>query len=148
MRAMRKVGLAMILGAGLLLPAFAIDGEGPLDDPALQARFEALTWQLRCLVCQNQNIADSNADLAKDLRGQTRAMLLEGKTDKQILDYMTERYGDFVLYQPRMTPKNWLLWGAPLLLLGGGAWVLIGVVRRQAARDQAGSGDDHEDASA
>lgn len=138
----------MILGAGLLLPAFAIDGEGPLDDPALQARFEALTWQLRCLVCQNQNIADSNADLAKDLRGQTRAMLLEGKTDKQILDYMTERYGDFVLYQPRMTPKNWLLWGAPLLLLGGGAWVLIGVVRRQAARDQAGSGDDHEDASA
>ena len=127
------------LGASGL--ASAIDSEGPLEDPALQSRFEKLTWQLRCLVCQNQNIADSNADLAKDLRRQTRTMLLDGKTDAEILEYMTDRYGDFVLYQPRFTPKNWLLWGAPLLFLGGGGWFLFGIIRRQSARAKA-EGDD------
>lgn len=126
--------LMLLLGNVMMTPGLAIDSEGPIPDPALQARYEGLTWQLRCLVCQNQNIADSNADLAKDLRRQTREMLLAGKTDEEILEYMTDRYGDFVLYQPRFTPKNWLLWGAPLLLLGGGAWLLTTVVRRQSVR--------------
>lgn len=130
-----KCVLLVLLCLGATGLASAIDSDGPLEDPALQARFEDLTWQLRCLVCQNQNIADSNADLAKDLRAQTRTMLLEGKTDAEILDYMTDRYGDFVLYQPRFTPKNWLLWGAPLLFLGGGAWLLFVVIRKQATRD-------------
>lgn len=137
--------LLLVAGIGAFKPAFAIDSEGPLEDPALQARFEDLTWQLRCLVCQNQNIADSNADLAKDLRRQTREMLLAGKSDKEILDYMTDRYGDFVLYQPRFTPKNWLLWGAPVLLLVGGGWLLASVVRRQAARVPDDSGKEHND---
>lgn len=139
MRIARFTLLIVALLAGSL--AHAIDSEGPLEDPALQARFEDLTWQLRCLVCQNQNIADSNADLAKDLRKQTREMLLAGKTDEEILNYMADRYGDFVLYQPRLTPKNWLLWGAPLLLLVGGGWFLYGVVMRQAAH---ASSDDDE----
>ncbi len=114
--------------------AIAIDKEGPLEDPALQARYEQLTWELRCLVCQNQNIADSNADLAKDLRKQVRARLLAGETDEQILNYMTDRYGDFVLYRPSLAPKNWLLWAAPVLLLGIGVWLMVGAVRRQVAR--------------
>lgn len=112
--------------------ALAIDSEGTLEDPALQARFEKLTWELRCLVCQNQNIADSNADLAKDLRSQVRQMLLDGRSDDEILSYMTDRYGDFVLYRPTFTPKNWILWAAPALLLLAGVFILVRVVRRQA----------------
>ncbi len=114
--------------------SWAIDTQEALEDPVLQARYERLTWELRCLVCQNQNIADSNAGLAQDLRGQVREMLLAGNTDKEILDYMTDRYGDFVLYRPRFTPKNWLLWGAPLLLLGGGVLLLVRIVRAQSVR--------------
>lgn len=122
--------------------AVAIDTEGPLPDPELQARFERLTFELRCLVCQNQNIADSNADLARDLRDQVREMLLAGKSDEEILTFMTDRYGDFVLYRPSFSPRNWLLWGAPLLFLGLGTLIIVQVVRRQAARADTPSDDD------
>lgn len=124
--------------------AFSIGSDEALEDPALQARFEKLTWELRCLVCQNQNIADSNADLAKDLRRQVREMLLAGRSDEEILVYMTDRYGDFVLYRPRFTPKNWVLWGAPVIFLAIGIFILVRVVRRQAAAP--GSADDDNNA--
>ncbi len=128
--------------------ALAIDSEGTLEDPALQARFEELTWELRCLVCQNQNIADSNSDLAKDLRDQVRTMLLEGRSDDEILAYMTDRYGDFVLYRPRFTPKNWFLWAAPALFLLLGIFILVRVVRRQAGGTGPNEGQDDLDQKA
>ena len=121
-------GLLAVAGA-----ASAIDTEKPLPDPAQQARYEAITRELRCLVCQNEAIADSNATLARDLRREVRKMIEEGKTDDEIRDFMIARYGDFVLYKPRMTPVNYLLWAAPVLLLMGGLYGVVRVVRRRAA---------------
>jgi cytochrome c-type biogenesis protein CcmH len=113
--------------------ALAIDTERAFDDPVLQARYEALNRELRCLVCQNQTIADSNAPLAADLRREVREMLAAGKTDAEIRTFMIDRYGDFVLYRPRMTAGNFLLWAAPVLLLAIGVFAVVRVVRRRAA---------------
>ena len=121
--------------AGLLAlgsQALAIDTEAAFDDPVLQHRYESINRELRCLVCQNQTIADSNATLAQDLRREVRDMIAAGKTDDEIRDFMIERYGDFVLYRPRMTAQNFLLWAAPALLLLIAAVVLVRVVRRRA----------------
>lgn len=111
--------------------AWAIDSEGPLPNPEMQARYERLTNELRCLVCQNQTVADSNADLARDLRDQTRAMLLDGASDEQIVAFMTERYGDFVLYRPPLSSRTALLWAAPAVLLLIGAIALGRIIRRR-----------------
>jgi cytochrome c-type biogenesis protein CcmH len=100
-------------------------------DPALEARMTHITSELRCLVCQNQTIADSNADLAADLRRQTRELLKQGKTDREIVDYMTARYGDFVLYRPPLRATTALLWFGPAAMLLGGAVVLVVVLRRR-----------------
>ena len=110
--------------------AFAIDPER-LEDPALQQRYEQLTHQLRCLVCQNETIADSNATLAADLRRQVREMMSAGKSDVEIRAFLTDRYGDFVLYLPPVTPRTWLLWAAPALLLLGGAAIAAFAIRRR-----------------
>jgi cytochrome c-type biogenesis protein CcmH len=118
---------------GFCALALAIDDHAPFEDPALQARFERLTEELRCVKCQNNNIADSNADIARDLRRQVHEMLEAGRTDKEILDFMVERYGDFVLYRPAFKPSNYLLWLAPALMMGGGLWVLVSVIRSRAA---------------
>jgi cytochrome c-type biogenesis protein CcmH len=126
---MLLVALALAWAGG----ALAIDTERAFDDPALQARYEHITRELRCLVCQNETIADSNATLAQDLRREVRGMIADGKTDDQIREFMIERYGDFVLYRPRLTPMNFLLWAAPVLLLLGGAFAVARVVRRRAA---------------
>jgi len=112
--------------------SLAIDSEDAFDDPVLQERYENINRELRCLVCQNQTIADSNATLAQDLRREVRDMIAAGQTDAQIREFMIERYGDFVLYRPRMTAGNFLLWAAPVLLLVIGALVLVRVVRRRA----------------
>ncbi|MCZ8130418.1 MAG: cytochrome c-type biogenesis protein CcmH [Steroidobacteraceae bacterium] len=98
-------------------PAFAIEAERAFEDPALQKRYEDLNDELRCLVCQNQTIADSNAPLAQDLRREVREMMRAGRTDDDIRQFMTERYGDFVLYKPPMTARTYLLWSAPVILL-------------------------------
>jgi cytochrome c-type biogenesis protein CcmH len=95
------------------------------DNPEHAARYEDLIYQIRCLVCQNQTIADSDADLAKDLRNEIHKMILSGQSDQQIIDFMVERYGEFVLYKPRMQLKTWLLWGGPALLLITGIIILI-----------------------
>jgi cytochrome c-type biogenesis protein CcmH len=122
--------LAGLLAVGM--PAMAIDSEDAFADPVLQHRYETINRELRCLVCQNQTIADSNATLAQDLRREVREMIEDGKTDAEIREFMIERYGDFVLYRPRMTAQNFLLWAAPVLLLLVGAVVLVRVVRRKA----------------
>ncbi len=113
--------------------ALAIDTEKAFDDPALQARYEHINRELRCLVCQNQTIADSNATLAQDLRREVREMIAAGRTDDEIREFMLARYGDFVLYRPRLTATNFLLWAAPVLLLLVGSFIGIRYVRRQAA---------------
>ena len=113
--------------------SMAIDTQRAFDDPALQARYEHITRELRCLVCQNETIADSNATLAGDLRREVREMIAAGKSDDEIRQFMIDRYGDFVLYRPRMTASNFLLWAAPVLLLVLGAFAVVRVVRRRAA---------------
>ena len=133
----------LLLAIWLAGPAVAIDTEGPLPDPAMQARFEQITNELRCLVCQNQTIADSNAELAQDLRAKTREMLLAGASDTEIRTYMTDRYGDFVLYRPPLTARTAILWAAPFLLLLIGGLAMFNVIRRRAmAGDVPEQGED------
>ena len=130
-RFLRAGLLAGLLAVGM--PAAAIDSEAAFDDPVLQHRYETINRELRCLVCQNQTIADSNATLAQDLRREVRDMIAAGQTDAQIREFMIERYGDFVLYRPRMTASNFLLWAAPVLLLLLGTFIGIRYIRKQAA---------------
>jgi cytochrome c-type biogenesis protein CcmH len=125
--------LCAALVAGLGSAALAQPNEAPLTaaDPVLEARVMKIAAELRCLVCQNQTIADSHADLAIDLRNQVREMLKKGQTQEQIIDYMTARYGDFVLYRPPVKSTTALLWFGPAVLLVGGLAVLITVLRRR-----------------
>jgi cytochrome c-type biogenesis protein CcmH len=113
------------------LGAIAADAAPAADDPVLEARVLAIAGELRCLVCQNQTIADSHADLAQDLRRQVREMVRQGKTDREIIDYMTARYGDFVLYRPPLKATTALLWFGPALLFAGGIVGLVIVLRRR-----------------
>jgi cytochrome c-type biogenesis protein CcmH len=113
--------------------ALAIDTERAFDDPELQARYETIIRELRCLQCQNETLADSNADLAADLRREIREMVAAGKTDAEIRDFMTERYGEFVLYRPRFAANTFLLWAAPVLLLAIGAFSATRFIRRRRA---------------
>jgi cytochrome c-type biogenesis protein CcmH len=108
----------------LSLPSLAGEARPTVADPALEARVLKLSEVLRCLVCQNQSIAESNAELAQDLRGQVREQLAAGKTEKEVVDYMVARYGDFVLYQPPVKATTLPLWAGPGLLLAAGlAWL-------------------------
>lgn len=109
----------------------AVDANGQLEDRALQARFEQITKQLRCLVCQNESIADSNVELAADLRRQVREMLLAGKSDDAIFDFMTDRYGEFVRFNPPLERKTLLIWGAPFIMLLLGGAVVYRVARQR-----------------
>ena len=124
--------LLILLAALLLaLPAAAKEAETVATDPALEARMMVLATELRCLVCQNQTIADSHADLAVDLRQQIREMLQKGMSEDQIRAYMTERYGDFVLYKPPLEARTALLWFGPGALLIGSLAGLVWVLRRR-----------------
>ncbi|MGA8206236.1 MAG: cytochrome c-type biogenesis protein [Woeseiaceae bacterium] len=126
---------ALVIAAVLLLAgtARAIDTGLEFDDPKLQARYEHIIDQVRCLKCQNTTIRDSNAFLAADLRREIRRMIEEGKTDDEIYDFLVERYGEFALYKPRTRGKTLVLWLAPGILLLGGAVILVGVLRRRMA---------------
>ena len=125
-----------VLALLALVPAFALaQGPQPLpEDPVANKRAVHLAEQLRCLVCQNQSIAESNAELAVDLRRQIREQIAQGKTDAEIADYMVQRYGDFVLYRPPVKAITLLLWFGPPLLLVIGIGVLVGFVRRRRER--------------
>ena len=124
------LALIVVLVAG---SAYAIDAGKAFDDPQMQTRYEKITSEVRCLVCQNQTIKDSNAFLADDLRREIRRMLTEGKTDAEIYDFLVVRYGDFVLYRPRMSGKTLVLWIAPFLLIVVGGLVAFKVVRGRMA---------------
>lgn len=128
---MRKL---LIIIASLLfsLPAFAKEAAPVAADPVLEARVMKLSEELRCLVCQNQSLADSHAELAQDLKNQVREMLQRGMSEKEVVDFMVQRYGDFVLYRPPVKSSTWLLWGGPfLLLLGGLGFLFFRLKRRQ-----------------
>ena len=112
-------------------PLAAREAAPEAADPVLEARMTRITAELRCLVCQNQTIADSNASLAVDLRRETRDLLKQGKSDAEVRDYMTARYGDFVLYRPPLKSATALLWFGPAAMLLGGAAVLVVIVRRR-----------------
>jgi len=119
------------------LAAFAADAVPTERDSVAASRAVKLSEKLRCLVCQNQTIADSNAELAQDLRGQIREQIAAGKTDDQIVDYMVARYGDFVLYQPPVKATTVLLWAGPALLLLFGVFGLVRIVRARRAEPEA-----------
>jgi cytochrome c-type biogenesis protein CcmH len=125
-----KRWFALLLFAFSGLAAAAISAYR-FDTPEQEARFNKLSQELRCLVCQNQNIADSNAGLALDLRRQIHEMILAGNSDAQIIEFMTQRYGDFVLYRPPLRGGTLLLWVGPFVLLLGGAAALAFIVRRR-----------------
>ena len=122
----------ILFGLTVGSPAHAVLPGEALGDPVLEARARALSEELRCMVCQNQSIDNSDAELAHDLRVLVRERLQAGDSDEQVLDYIVSRYGEFVLLKPRFSARNAVLWGTPVLLLlvGGGA-ILIGWKRRQ-----------------
>jgi cytochrome c-type biogenesis protein CcmH len=122
--------------AALLVPlsAFAVNPDEVLSDPALEARARTISAELRCMVCQNQSIDDSNADLARDLRLLVRTRLIDGDTDQQVLDYIVSRYGEFVLLKPRLSEKTFILWGAPIALFIVGGLALAVYARRRAGK--------------
>ncbi len=141
---MRLALCAAVLYAMLIGTVTAAVEPYPFSDPAQDARFKALLLELRCLVCQNQTLSDSDADLAQDLRQQVYDMIVEGRSDSEIVDYMVARYGDFVLYRPPMKSTTYVLWVGPFLLLATGVFVLLRVVRKRSgagAPDEAADGD-------
>jgi len=128
--------LAFLLLAATVPWVYAKEAAPAAADPALEQRVMTLASELRCLVCQNQTIADSNAPLAEDLRNQVREKMRQGSSDSEILAYMVARYGDFVLYRPPFKLTTALLWFGPLLLLAGGFLVLVRrILRRRPAKD-------------
>lgn len=154
--------IRLMLAAGLVLGALASPGQvtaapftpltvealSPLEDPEQRARYERLIREIRCLVCQNEPIADSNAPLARDLRREIRQQIESGASDREIIEFLTARYGDFVLYRPPFTPRTWLLWLAPGLLLLGGGWIFWRILRARADKpiDDEEWGEDPEPA--
>lgn len=125
------IAFAFLLTA---FPAFAVNPDEVLADPALEARARALSSQLRCMVCQNQSIDDSNAELARDLRLLVRERLKNGDSDQAVIDYVVSRYGEFVLLNPRLRGETLLLWGAPMVLFLAGATAMILFVRKRGGK--------------
>jgi len=123
------VALVLLLFAAW--PAYAVNPDEVLSDPALEARARALSSQLRCMVCQNQSIDDSNADLAKDLRLLVRERLKDGDSDRQVIDYLVSRYGEFVLLKPRLNEHTALLWGTPFGLAAIGGAIVLWQLRKR-----------------
>ena len=125
--------LVLLLVTCASATALAIDTDKRFDDPELQARYEALISEVRCLQCQNQSIKDSNVSLAADLRREIARMIDEGQTDEEIAEFLVTRYGEFALYKPRMSGKTLFLWIIPFLLVLFGAFALFRVVMHRAS---------------
>jgi cytochrome c-type biogenesis protein CcmH len=142
--------LLTLLLLALSLPAIAKDAVPVADDPVLERRAMKLAAELRCLVCQNQSLADSHADLAIDLKNQVRSQIREGRSDAQIREYMVARYGDFVLYSPPWKATTVLLWAGPFVLLIVGAMALVLYLRSRRTRVMQGelTADEHARAQA
>ncbi len=121
----------------LFSPVFAVDNNvKPFDDPLLDARYRMLLEELRCVVCQNQSLADSNAMLAQDLRNEVRELIEQGNTDEQVMAFLVKRYGEFVLYRPKWQPKTYLLWAGPAVFLLIAFFIMLYFVRKQAKPKQ------------
>ncbi|WP_339757831.1 cytochrome c-type biogenesis protein [uncultured Hoeflea sp.] len=122
---MRQAIAAFVLILAFVVPAAAVNPDEVLDDPALEARARTLSLEFRCLVCQNQSIDDSNAELARDLRLLVRERLVQGDSDEDVIEYVVSRYGEFVLLKPRFSMQTVLLWGAPVAIFLIGAAVML-----------------------
>lgn len=136
---MTRLFLLPLLLLFVIVPfAMAQDAQPAVEDPVIEARLTKLSQELRCLQCQNQTLADSPAGLAEDLRREIRAQIKAGKTDKEIIAFLTERYGQFILYRPRVTPMTYLLWFGPFVLLLAGLALLFRYIkqRRDAISEQ------------
>lgn len=124
--------LLVLVPAALLSFNLFADEAAPLaEDPVVEQRLVHIAGELRCLVCQNESLAGSQADLAKDLRREVRGLIKEGKSDDEVKDFLVSRYGDFVLYRPQVKPETYLLWGGPFILLVAGIVVLVNYLRRR-----------------
>ncbi len=130
---LRRLVIAIAFILATLPAAFAVQPDEILSDPALEARARVLSAQLRCLVCQNQSIDDSDAPLARDLRVLIRERLVQGESNAQVVDYLVSRYGEFVLLKPRLNSRTLLLWGGPFAILLIGA-VMLFLRRRKGSR--------------
>lgn len=141
-------GALTLLFALCALPIIAKDAQ-PNEDPQIAQRMKNLTEQLRCLVCQNETLSDSRADLAEDLRKEIREQMKAGKSDPEIIAFLTQRYGDFVLYKPPVKKTTYLLWFGPFALLLGGTFVLFRYLkqRRQLIPDQPLTEDERKQAA-
>jgi cytochrome c-type biogenesis protein CcmH len=128
----KAVWLGLAAAGALSLPAFAVDNVPRLPTPQLQQRYDTLTHELRCMQCQNEALADSQVSLAADLRLQVRELLIAGQSDDQIRDHMVARYGEFILFRPRMSWRNAWLWSAPIVLMLAGLVIAWRVMRARA----------------
>ena len=128
------IALASALTLATAAPLEAAEATPMADNPVVEARLIAISEELRCLVCQNESLAASRAELADDLRREVRKLIHDGKTDAEIRDYLVARYGDFVLYRPPVKPTTWLLWFGPFAILAGAVVGLIAYLRRRASR--------------
>jgi len=124
-----KFWLAVLLALQCALTAHASEAPPLADDPVTEKRMVSISAELRCLVCQNESLAGSRADLAMDLKREIRTLIQSGKSDAEIMDFMVSRYGDFVRYRPPVNPVTWLLWFGPFVLLVGAVIVLVRMVR-------------------
>jgi cytochrome c-type biogenesis protein CcmH len=146
---MKRIGLQLLMICFAFLVVIAQEARPIAEDPELEKRVMNLSHELRCLVCQNETLADSRADLAVDLRREIREQMKAGKSDKEIITFLTARYGDFVLYRPPVRPSTYLLWFGPFLLLLIGLVVLYRYVkqRRELISQQPLSADERKRAA-
>ena len=151
-RTIGSIGVACVLALGLgLAPVHTAAAQvstntAPLEfkDAAEQARFHDLTAELRCVMCQNQSLADSDAQIAHDLRREVLDLMHQGKSDDEVVAFLVARYGEFVRYKPAVEPSTWLLWFGPGLLLIGGGIVIVRIVRARSRRDVPAPAEDQE----
>ena len=127
---MKRLACLLLLALAMAT-GFAKDAAPLAEDPAVEARLIAISEEMRCLVCQNESLAGSRSDLANDLRRELRTLIKAGKTDAEIREFMVSRYGDFVLYRPRISPMTYLLWGGPFLFMVVAVVVLLVYLRRR-----------------
>ncbi len=147
---MKRTALLLAIFSCLSFSIVAKEAQPSAADPVLEERVMKLSKELRCLVCQNETLADSRADLAEDLRGQIREQMKAGKSDKEIIAYLTERYGKFILYNPPVDPTTYLLWFGPFILLLAGLAFLFRYLkqRKELITEQPLSADEHRRAEA
>ena len=126
----KKIVLFLMI-VGFSMSVKAIDNGPVFEDPVMQSKYEQLISEIRCLVCQNQSIKDSNVFLAVDLRSEIRRLLENGRSESDIKKFLVDRYGDFVLYQPPLNEKTFLIWFSPLLLLLAGGIIVIKIIRKR-----------------